>query len=205
MKTWDAWFPDVLVHATSAPHPLVSQALCRSAREFFRRTRAWTEWLSTVSTTAGSSEEYTFVLPSGSQLVRIEKATRNGQPLHVGSYRQYPSDWTDPDGQSPALVSRDMVSFHLVGDFAAAEAVKAQVSLLPTLAATGIPDELADRYYEAIAEGAKAIVLMTPGDFFKPDLAAVASVAFKAHINTEAVDAYRSQTNNVPRATPKWC
>jgi hypothetical protein len=206
MTTWDAWFPDVTVHATTAPDPLVRQAICRASREFFRRTRAWMQWLDPIATTAGEGEEYAFVLPAESQIVRVERATTNGRPLPIESFRQIPVDWLrHPEGQR-AIVTQDLQQYALVGLFAASESVQVQVSLMPQPGATGIPDDLADRHLEAIAEGAKSILFLTPNtEFFRPDLAGAARLLFEQGIGAASIDAYRGHTNQVPRASVKWC
>lgn len=205
MATWDAWFPDVLVHAPAAPDPLVRQALCRAARDFLRRTRVWMVWLDPVPTVAGARVAYEFVLPAESQIVRVEQASINGRPLDVQSYRLRQADWTRYDDGEPAVVTRDLAEFILSGTAAAGDEVQVQVSLMPTLAATGIPDDLADRYLEPIARGALSVLLATPDvPFYKPDLAAAYGLMFEQAINTVAVDAYRGHTNEIPRARPKW-
>lgn len=206
MATWDLWFPDVVIHAMAAPDPLVRQALCRASREFFRKSRAWAEWLEANQTMAGTSVEYDFELPSQSELLTIERATLDGNPLGVDSFRQRASDWTQEVPGDKALVSRDLVSFYLAGEYAAGSTVQAFVTLIPTLTATGIPDHLANRHMEAIAEGAKAILLMTPDTaFYKPDLAGVARSMFESAIATAGVHAYMGNTKQVPRARPKFC
>lgn len=206
MKTWDDWFPVVMVHAPSAPDPLVRQALRLASREFFRKTRAWVEWLDAEATTTTASEEHDFDLPPQTDLLRIEKATADGRPIAVRSFRQWPADWMrHGDGGDSAVISRDLVSFHIVGGVQAGVKIQIQASMIPTLNATGLPDHLANRFYEAITEGAKATLLMTPGEFFKPELAGLSQAMFTAAINTHAVDAYMGHTGDVPRASPKWC
>lgn len=206
MKTWDAWFPDVMVHATSAPDPLVRLALCRASREFFRKTRAWVEWLDAETTSTNAGEEHDFDLPTQTELLRVEQATADGRPLAVSSYRQRPADWVrHTQGGGQGVISRDLVSFYLVGGLQAGAKVQVQASLIPTLNATGLPDHLGNRFFEAITEGAKSILLMTPGDFFKPELAALSQAVFMGAINSHAVDAYKGHTAEVPRARPKWC
>ncbi len=205
MATWDLWFPDVLPHATTAPDPLVRLALCRAAREFFKKTRAWTEWLDPSTSETASRVEYDFDLPAQTELICFEQATLNGRPLPVSSFRERPSDWTlHPEGRQ-GVVTRDLRSYHLVGDYATTDVVQVQVSLRPTLRATGIPDHLAERYLEAIANGAKSMLHMTPrADFSDPAMGAIESAMFEAAIATCTVDAYMGHTNEVPRAQPKW-
>jgi hypothetical protein len=206
MKNWSAWFPDVLVHVSGAPDPLVSHALCRASREFFRRTRAWMQWLDPVASRAGEGVTYDFDLPRGAQKVRIERATVGWRPLAIESFREVDRDClAQPQGER-ALVSQDLQAFSLVGLFAAGEVVQVQASLMPTPDAKGLPDDLADRYLELIAEGAKAILMLTPDtEFYRPDLAAVSRAAFERGIGIASLDAYQGHTNNVPRARVKWC
>lgn len=205
MIALEQWFPLVLVHVRGAPDPLVTNAIRRAAREFFKRTRVWTEWLDATLATGTHATEYDFDLPTGSELVRVEQATVNGNPLPVQSYRQLLKDWTSNQVDGPSIVSRELASFHLAGSFSPTDSIQAQVSLMPSVSAKSIPDTYATRYQEAIAEGAKAILLMVPGDFYDPQGAQFAKSIFEAAINSAAVDAYRSHTNNVPRSTPKWC
>lgn len=206
MAGWEFWFSRVKLHAPDAPDPLVNQALIDASREFFQRTRAWMEWLDPAVSQAGTGIEYDFDLPSQTELVRIERATRNGMPLVVESYRQKERDWTRDQNGEQTLVSRDMLSFSLTGNFPAGDEIQVQVSLMPSLRAGGIPDYLATRYMLPIAEGAKAIVLMTPETaYYKPDMAALASAKFEDAIGDFSLSAYRGQTNQVPRSSVKWC
>jgi hypothetical protein len=48
--------------------------------------------------------------------------------------------------------------------------------------------------------------MLTPNtEFFNPNLAAAARMAFDQGISVASVDAYRGHTNQVPRASVKWC
>lgn len=82
--------------------------------------------------------------------------------------------------------------------------LQAQVSLMPSRRARGIPDHLADRYLEPIAEGAKEILLLTPGSFADPAAAGLARAKFDAAIAAHAVDAFMGHAGQVPRARVSW-
>lgn len=206
MAAWDFWFSRVKLHAPDAPDPLVNQALIDASRDFFQRSRAWMEWLDPAVSQAGTGIEYDFDLPSQTELVRIERATRNGNPLVVQSYRQKSRDWMRDQGGEQALVSRDMLSFALTGNFPAGDEIQVQVSLMPSLRAAGIPDYLATRYLIPIAEGAKAILLLIPGTgFYQPELAVMSRRTFDQQISEAAMAAYRGHTNQVPRLSVNWC
>jgi hypothetical protein len=204
---WDYWYPQVLVHVPGAPNPLIAQALRTAARKFFRRTRAWVQWLDPVRTTGRASSEYDFDLPTDSELFALEQATQGGRPYPVQSFRHRTSDPAQFGAdQGQGLVSRDLQTFVLTGGMPASERVQVQVVLIPSATATGIPDELASRYLEALAEGAKSELMLTPETpFFNPELAAVANEKFEQAMNEASTQAYRGHTKNVPRARPKWC
>lgn len=204
MATWDHWMPDLMIHEPTAPDPLIRQLLCRSAREFFRRTKAWTEWLDPLTSLAGAGLEYAIAAPVGAKVLSIDRATVGAQPLAVLPKEQAPTDWaSNPSGFGRVLIT-DTVSAWLMGEFAAGEIVQIHANLLPELSAAGIPDSLADAYLEAIAAGAKALLFVMPA-YFKPDLATHAKAEFETAIGLHAALAYRSHTTQTPRATPKWC
>jgi hypothetical protein len=206
MTPWSAWLPEIARYARTAPVPVIEHAVCRAAREFLRRTRAWIEWLEPQVTRAGPRQLYDFALPAKAELLRIERATRNGNPFDVTSYRLESVDWERNENGAQSLISGDLQTFTLTGVQGEGDVLQVQVSLLPRHDAAGVPDRIARRYLEAIAFGAKAELLMVPDtQFYRPDLAAGARADFEAAINGHAVDAFRGSTNQVPRAHVRWC
>lgn len=206
MKTWDAWFPFVMVHAPTAPDPLVRQALCQAAREFCSRTYAWVEWLDSQATADGNqATQHDFDLPMQAELLRIEKATANGKPISVNAFRQVEADPDRHAKGSRGVVSRDQATFQVLNGVGVGELVQIQASLMPVLGASGVPDHLGARYHEALAEGAKSILLMVKGEFYDPEKAALSSAKFERAIGSAGVDSYLGHTQSVPRANPKWC
>ena len=204
MALWSAFHPDVLVYVPGCPDPTVEQALRDASIEFFRRTRAWMEWLEPI-VTGGTLREYELELPTGAEVVRIERATRAGQPLEVQGFRTLTSDPARIAGGDLALVSGDRVSVVLTQAVAPRERVQVQASLMPTATATGLGDTLFGQHRQAIAEGAKHRLLRMPGPLHKPREAEEARLLFEAAVARAGVDAWRSHTNATPRARPKWC
>jgi hypothetical protein len=201
---WSAFYPDVLVYVPGCPDPTVDQALRDASIEFFRRTRAWMEWLEPIFT-AGALREYELELPTGAEVVRIERATRNGQPLEVQGFRTLAADPARTAGGDLALVSADRVAVLLTQAVAPKERVQVQASLRPTATAAGLGDTLFGQHRQAIAEGAKHRLLRMPGPLHKPREAEEARLLFEAAVARAGVDSWRSHTNATPRAQPKWC
>lgn len=204
MKLWSAFLPDILTFAIGCPQPVAEAKTRQAAIEFFKRTRAWVEWLDPVTSMAGAVE-YDLDLPTGSDVVRVEKSTVDGTPIDITSYRDAPYDWTRLDLESQGLVSRDLKTFRLGQAVAADLTIQVQVVLTPSRASIGIPDDLFDRYVDDIVHGARYRVLMTPDTpFYKPELAGTEKSLFDAAIATNSVDAWRGQTANTPRARVKF-
>lgn len=163
-------------------------------------------WLDPQTSSGVGSTEYDFDLPTQSEIVRVEQVTADGNEVPVTAYRQLTKDWTRDQGAEQGLVTQDMQTFTLLGTFAAGQAVQVQASLRPSTNATGVPDAPAARCMEAITQGAKSTLLLTPkAAFFDLDGAAIAKARFDDAIARHSVDAYRSHTNTMPRAKVQWC
>lgn len=205
MASWDNWLPELQLVAPAAPVPLIYQCINRAARSFLRQTRAWQEWLEPVDVTGEAFKEYTFDLPQGSELLRIERATGNGRPISVANGRDLPSDpWRHAQRGCAYLVSTDLRNF-TVGASGVSSPVQAYVSLVPTTRATSVPDTVGTLYHEAIRDGAKAELLNTPGTtYYLPDQAAVAVALFQRAIDQGSTDVWRSSTGRVSRGRTRW-
>lgn len=205
MATWSDLHPDVLMYVPGCPDPVLDQEIRNSAIEFFRRTRVWTEWLEPIYTSAGV-REYDLDLPSGSEVVRIEQATRNGSPLELEGFRSLGADPAQGPVDGPlALTSADRVTVWLSQGVSSGDRVQLRVSLKPTRSATGIGDVLFSQHRQALAEGAKHRLMRVPGPLHKPREAEEARLLFEREIATASVAGWRSHTNVTPRARPKWC
>lgn len=202
---WSAFYPEVLIAAIGCPNPVLEAKTREAASEFFRRTRAWVEWLDPVIALEGSIE-YDFDVPTGAEVARVERATVDGKPIEVVSYRAAPHDWARADLTEQGVVSRDLTTFRLGNAVAAGLPVQVQVTLTPGRASTGLPDDLYDKYRYDIVHGIKAKVLgITGTDFYKPDVAMLESALFETAISGANVQSWRGLTANTPRARVKFC
>lgn len=205
MKTWSSFYPDLLMHVPGCPDMLADQALCRASREFFRRTFAWREWLDPVSTLS-TTREYDMDIPSGSVVVRIERATMNGSPFDVLSIRALDKnaavDTVDQTGA--AMVDRQQIL--LTKETPDDQVLRVQVSLMPTTSALGIPDALFEPYMEDIIHGAKHRLMMLAGTTFSnADMAIVAKAEFEQAVANKTVSVWRGDTGKTPRVRLRLC
>jgi len=203
---WSAFVSYLAPSAPSCPNPLLEVEARRAAIRFFRRTRAWVEWLDPVLSKDGAAE-YDLDVPTGADVVRVERATLGGNPLPVLSFRDAPKDFASSDLASQGLVSSaNRKTFVLGNAVAAGLACQVQVALAPGLTSTGLPDDLFELHGLDIANGALSAILAVPGvEFFQPDLAALKGAHFEAAINAVSVDAWRGFTASTPRVKTKFC
>ncbi|WP_067070423.1 hypothetical protein [Roseateles chitosanitabidus] len=206
MATWSFFFPDLLPHATGVAEPVAERALRLSAQTFFQKTRAWRVWLPEVVTVAGQ-RSYALPLPAGAIVERLEKATMNGRAIDVQSFSCFEADPVlHPDQCSGGVASPDRVNILLASDYGAGSKVQVLASLAPGEGATGISDDMATQFRDAIVAGAKRRLLLNPkATYFNPDLAGVAAGEFQDAIDTTKVEVHRGFTNTTPRSRPTWC
>jgi len=162
-------------------------------------------WLDAVTVSAGT-RTYDLDLPQDAQVVRMEKATVNGQPLDVMSITQLNTDIDTDPIDKPGLTTVDRSTFTVTEGYPDGAQIKVRVSLMPTRSAYGIPDELFYRYSEDIVQGAKAKLMLYPNtDFYNEKLAFIAAAEFESAINNKAVDVWRGGTGKTPRARLRLC
>lgn len=199
MTLWSAFYPDLLPWVIGCPLPMADLALQRSAKEFFESTRIWRAWLAPVTVLDGV-REYDFVLPAGSAIVRIERSTLDGLPFDVLSHNNQTSNYADTEQEDSGLISTDRVTFTLARAVAAGAAIAAEVSLMPALDATGIPDDLFAQHANDISYGAKArLMMIKEASFYQPDLGAMSGRLFDAAVAAKTVKAWRGLTGTTPR------
>lgn len=201
---WSAFVPLLAPYAAACPNPLLEAEARRAAIRFFRRTRAWVEWLEPVLSVADKAE-YDLEVPTGADVVRVERATLSGNPLPVLSFRDAPKDFASSDLASQGLLSANRKTFVLGNAVAAGQTLQVQVALAPGLTSTGLPDDLFELHGLDIANGALSVILAVPGaGFYQPDLAMLKGAHFEGAINAVSVDAWRGFTASTPRVKAKF-
>lgn len=196
--------PELVLAAPKAPVPLIHLSLNRAARTFLKATRAWQEWLEPTEVTGEAFKEYTFELPQGAELLRLERATLNGRPLEVANARDLPADPWQQELQGRAYLATTNLSEFTVRTSGAGR-LQVYASLIPGLRGNMVPDEVASLYHEAIREGAKAELLNTEGtDYYKPNQAGVALAFFQRAMDEATTDVWRSNTSRGSRGRTSW-
>jgi hypothetical protein len=186
-------FTDFLSHvlplAPSVPEPLAIQALRNATIEFCERTRSWRR-LEEIEVTG---DEYEIVpVPAQTSLFEIEEAwfkltgaERWGKPLKRVAFKEIePNDLPqegDTAGTSPPEYITQISSDKLIIVPLATGTLRISMFLTPSQTAEDCDDFLFENYARAIADGALASLLLTPGQpYANPNLGVVKEATFKA-------------------------
>lgn len=198
MAAWSTFYPDLLTFVQACPEPLLNQELRRAAQTFFRRSRAWVQWLTPITLTSAVS--YPLTLPTDAMVVRLEKATLDGKPIELPNWRSFEADPLAVPGQSSGITTADRISVLLAQPYAAGGRLAVQAALAPSDAATTIPDDQVAQHRDAILHGARSRLLLLPDkSFTNPQMATLELGMFEDAIGVAQHQAYKGFGGQVPR------
>lgn len=213
MAYWARWYPDVLPHVPGCPTPVVRHELRRSAQALLQASRAWQADLTPISISAGAADYP--VAPSSPEqqrIVRIEAAWLDGQRLNPLTPDQLDAnsldDWREHTGAPTGYLqlTPGIVTLYPKPVSAASTGLKLRVSLMPSDAATVIPDDLAQQYSDEIQIGAKGRLMLMPGKpWSNPQVGAGYLASFNAATSVAMSRAARALVGGRIAARPKWC
>lgn len=203
MKTWDAWWGDIMPHVGGCTLPMLQQELRAAAREFFAFTKAWQVWTDPVLTIDGKSN-YDIEIPTDAEIISIDKAEADGRAIRLLNWRALPvpiGDYNDHGGVSSA----DRLTFDVSGIPQPGKSIRLQITCMPTLTASGLPDDVATQHWDALRAGALSRLLAIPGDFHDQSRAGYYLAVFSADKAAAQYRAYRNNSTTMPRARLKSC
>lgn len=211
MKLWSAWLPDVLPHVAGCPVPIVEHELRRTSQDFFTRSRAWQVTLAPVAVSAG--DDFVIITPTDleQEMVRIERAWYDGKQLEVYTAEQlddaFSDDWETHTGSPSAVIQFTPGSLRLypIPTADAAEGLKARISVRPSEASTGLPDEMYVKYRDAIKFGARGSIQLYPAkQWTNLDQAAVNGNNYNTLTNRAAANAAQSFGGGRISSRKRW-
>lgn len=206
MRTWDVLFPDVLPLVLGCPEPTVERALLRAAREFCAKTRCWRADLDRITTRAATSA-YDLSYPSQADAVEFVNATMDGQEIDIDVVDQTTAqDRQAGNHGSRRILTWDQRSIVVMPTPAAAGALIVITAILqPSESATGVPNDIGDRYREEIACGALARLLAMPKtEWTDKGTADRKEAEFKGHIGDVKKKVWKGYSNRRPRTIGQY-
>lgn len=160
----DSLFPLILPEVNQCPLDMVRLAVRRAARKFCQQSSAWRLILPDAVTLVADVGQYALVVPDGAEIIMQLNVYRplgelTGKTLD--QIRLLIPDWQSAVGAPRFFNTLDFSTLSIypaAGDLVAGEQYKVRVALAPKLTIADLPEELALRYDEALAEGALSLL-----------------------------------------------
>jgi len=165
MKALSQFYPFVEPEVMGCPYPVIDHQLRLAMREFCDETRVWKEWLDPV-TLDGTTSRFDYDLTQSQELVRVLRASIDGEELDIVDGGSTPADWNEDvpsDITRDTLVHFDTAEYLILPKPTAGGVLLVQMAFRPSLAATQVGDILYTRYAEKVAEGCKARLMAMLG------------------------------------------
>lgn len=167
---WTAWLDDVMPELPGAPQALALYHVKRAAIEFMTRSGLYTKTTALIPTAAlpGDISPPVGELPADQQVLAIKDAWWNGKDMGAFSRdemaNRFGPNWPDLTGDPVAFLQQTPTTLRLVPQ-PASTATMLRLAFVygPNESATGVPDEVFNRYREPIAFGAKARMMLMSG------------------------------------------
>lgn len=204
MARHDELYPLVLLEAPGCPLPIMNMAINRAAREFCEKSRVWQEWLDDVTASPGVYR-YDIDVPRDSSVVVLNTVRCGRRALTPEHDNRASRQWGVVDGEPLAYaVTPGRAEIIIDPVPVAVETISINAALQPTLTAAALPDVVVQFHFEAVAEGAKAILKRMPNrPWSDPAGAAIAEQIFSQKAAEARIEAEYGRVVGSMRATPR--
>lgn len=163
LSVWSTLFPRTVAFAPECPLFLVEDAVRKAGREFCRRSNVWREQNVTMATTVLGQSAYTFAPPANAELNKLHAAWIGEEELDIATPGEEDDDAPTKSSATYkiGLDSPTRLSIRPTPD-AAGALVVGTVSYLPSVASTGLPSLIVERWLEELAAGAASFLVAQP-------------------------------------------
>lgn len=187
---WSAWYPDVMPHVQECPIPIIEHELKRAAQTLMTRSRVWSMTLPAIAVAADDTTVEVVTGDAQAEMVRAEEAWYDGAKVAIipvdEAAKLYGLEWQSATGTPTAIVQMSHAEFRLypIPTIDATTGLTLRISARPSEASTGIPSDLATRYMDELATGAKSRLMMYPNKpWTNVEMGAALGMAFNSMID----------------------
>jgi hypothetical protein len=194
-------YNEVMPELPGAPLPLVLNAIRNSVIAFCNGSTVWREWLDPIDVVAGQNT-YAIETDSGTDLVQLQSLKFDGRKLTPRD-----EDWLDnwnPRWRTELRVpehymmqDQDNVILAGVPQFGLVGGLLLSVSLQPSRTAKTFPGWIYSQYWEGIADGVKARMMVMPG---KPWSSTQLSQMYQGKFDAETAGARADASRSLVRS-----
>ena len=207
MKTYEAFFPDVLPDVPGCPADVATRAIRNTVIEFCEKSLIHQVTQDTISLRANFSD-YDLDAPTGFRVHKVMKAWFQGSELAPvapddivtpEAYNTSVGGFTPSKSQPTGYTQKDTgtVSFLPIPNQDYPRSITMRVALVPLRDSTKFDDFLYEQWGEYIACGAKARLMLTPGKpYTNQDAAAVNQARYMTALNDARQRAIRGNVRS---------
>lgn len=158
--------PFVLPSMPSCPDAVAEFHLRQAAIEFCQRTTAWRDWQGDINVLADTTR-YDFVLDAEARVTKLLMVLLDDQEVRIVGPEL--GRQLDAREATESYAYGELASFEIRPQPEVGLVLRTFSALMPSETATTLPTGFF-RYFESIAEGAKARLFATPGtDWYQPN------------------------------------
>ena len=161
----DAFHPHVLTEVLGCPAPLMDLHLVSAAAEFCRETLAWTEAQDPMPLVNGMAD-YELDMPDQAYACTVRDVWLGGRrltPITLHALQGFGAGESNEPTHYNASSERGTLRVYPTPANVTGQALVTRTAFAPVMAATTLPDFLGQRHMEVIASGAKARLMLIPG------------------------------------------
>lgn len=209
MKPFAGWLNDLMPSLPGAEPVLVIHELRRVAQDFCTRTRAWQETLDPITVDAGDATVQMIADTSSAEVVRIESVWIGGSLVRAQPASELDAtlpNWPQLTGP-PEMVTQVSPAVAVLCPIPnVATSIVFRVSLRPNDTATGLPDDLAAEYRNALVAGTVARMMLLPKKpWSNPQLGMANNAAYELAVAGANYQAALSFGTGRLSSRPVWC
>lgn len=207
MKTYEAFFPDVLPDVPGCPADVAIRAIRNTVIEFCEKSLIHQVTQDPITIRANLTD-YDLDAPTGYRVHKVMKAWFQGAELSPvapddivtpDAYSQSVGGYTPSKSQPTGYTQKDSetVSFMPIPNQDYPKAITMRVALVPLRDSTKFDDFLYEQWGEYIACGAKARLMLTPGKpYTNQDAASVNQARYMTALNDARQRAIRGNVRS---------
>ncbi len=190
--------PDILTESGNCPEMILERHLRNASIDFLQESELWQERV-TIPTVEGQGE-YDLTVNPEQAIVKLTFCSVNGQELlQTVPHRRFALD-----GMPKHYFLRDN-KLHLRPFKVLRGNIEAEIILKPNRKATGIPEAIADEWFEVIQHGALAKTLSMPGTpWYNPTQAMVYSQQYMLGLNSARLVGTRQNHSRIMTTRFSW-
>lgn len=192
--------PFVLPHVAGCPDPVALSQIVNAAIRFCRETKIYQRELDKQTILPNVSiydvsppDDQTVV----SEILELRIAGLRANPVTLDNLNEQFEDWPNRTGTPTTFFfpNKEQVQLVVTPNLKIMNGLYMRAALYPAPTATTLDDEIFNRYYQEIAEGAISNIMALPGKpYSNPQLAMVHGNLFESCITNRAIEAQKSFT-----------